>query len=62
MPSRLGDKLDLLATIFEEADVVLAYAFGSFLDREASADIDLAVLPGNCLLYTSDAADDLYTV
>jgi predicted nucleotidyltransferase len=47
LPSRLGDRLDLLDTIFKEADVVLAYAFGSFMNREASADIDLAVLPGN---------------
>jgi hypothetical protein len=47
LPSRIRDRLDLLATIFEEAEVVLAYAFGSFLNSEAPADIDLAVLPGS---------------
>jgi predicted nucleotidyltransferase len=47
LPRRTRDRLALLATIFEEADVVLAYVFGSILNSETSADIDLAVLPGN---------------
>ena len=36
-----------LTALFEEADVLLAYVFGSFVDSKAPADIDLAVLPGD---------------
>jgi predicted nucleotidyltransferase len=47
LPNNIRERLGLLATLFEEADVLLAYVFGSFLHNEAFADIDLAVLPGH---------------
>jgi len=47
LPNNIRERVGLLATLFEEADVLLAYVFGSFLHNEASADIDLAVLPGH---------------
>jgi len=47
LPNNIRERLGLLATLFDEADVLLAYIFGSFAHNEASADIDLAVLPGN---------------
>jgi len=47
LPNNISERLGLLATLFEEADVLLAYVFGSFLHNESSADIDLAVLPGH---------------
>ena len=47
LPTNIGERLSLLVILFEEADVLLAYLFGSFLHNEASADIDLAVLPGH---------------
>lgn len=47
LPNNIRERLGLLTTLFEEADVLLAYVFGSFLHNEAFADIDLAVLPGH---------------
>lgn len=47
LPDNIRERLALLATLFEEEEVLLAYVFGSFLHNEASADIDLAVLPGH---------------
>ena len=47
LPDNIRERLGLLTTLFEQAGVRLAYVFGSFLHKEASADIDLAVLPGN---------------
>jgi predicted nucleotidyltransferase len=46
LPDNIRERLGLLVTLFEEAEVLLAYVFGSFLHTEASDDIDLAVLPG----------------
>lgn len=47
LPDNIRERLGLLATLFEEADVLLAYVFGSFLRNQDSADVDLAVLPGH---------------
>ena len=47
LPDNIRERLGLLATFFEEVDVLLAYVFGSSLHNKASADIDPAVLPGN---------------
>jgi hypothetical protein len=44
--SKVGHYCTPIHTLFEEAEVLLAYVFGSFLHTEASDDIDLAVLPG----------------
>ena len=45
LPGNIRERLALLATLFEEEEVLLAYVFCSFLYNEASANIDLAVLP-----------------
>jgi hypothetical protein len=47
LPTHFRERLGLLLTLFEEADLLLAYVFGSIVHNAASADIDLAVLPGN---------------
>ena len=46
LPDDIRQRLGLLDTLFADADVLLAYVFGSFRHNETSADIDLAVLPG----------------
>jgi predicted nucleotidyltransferase len=47
LPDHTRERLGLLASLFEEAEVLLAYVFGSTVHSKAPADIDLAVLPGN---------------